>query len=127
MLPGVVAIGVHRMAAFGDDLRSILLIRKSLGVVVSMGSSFSADLPQDEEFLSPISERPRSPHAPGVVAIGVDRVAALHDGPRPIVLLQHSLGAVVSMGACFSADLSQDEEFPSPISERPQSLCLTAW
>jgi len=56
---------------------------------------------------------------PGVVAIGAHRVAVPRDGHRPILLIQNPLGVVVSMGACFSADLPQDEEFPSPISERP--------
>jgi hypothetical protein len=58
---------------------------------------------------------PKFPMVPSVVAIGVHRAAVPRDAPRPILLIRESLGVVVSMGACFSADLPQDEEFPSPI------------
>jgi hypothetical protein len=105
------------VAWFRDGPRPSVLIQKSLGVAVSMEACFPVDSSQDEEFPSPISERPQSPHAPRVVATGVHRVASFRDASRPSVLIQKSLGVAVSMGASFSDDLSQDEEFPSPISD----------
>ena len=54
-----------------------------------------------------------------VVTIGTHHVAQIRHTPRPILLIQRPLEIMVGMGASFCTDLSQHEEFPSPISEDP--------